>query len=705
MKKLFKRVSVLFAALMALSVSTVRPVEEVKAAEIVDTLDNAFTGVGSSTSYKDWSGKTGVSGAVYKGQSAGDSGTIQLRSKNSNSGIVTTTSGGIVSKVEVTWNSKTSAGRTLDIYGSDTAYSAASDLYNSTKQGKKLGSIVCGTSTSLTISDEYAYVGMRSNNNAMYLTNINITWTVPDAGGDDEPATDADLVTDGLKSVKKLINEFYGESIDVELPATDENGVNYTYGLSEHNENYYSIDEDGIFTTNPTNKLESAKLTITASKGEATEVAEITINSLQKNSTLTIADAVVAAKYFGGSYSVDKYYIVADIVQVYNTTYGNLYVNDGTTTSNFTVYGLYSADGKTRYDAMATKPIAGDTVKLYSVLGTYNGTAQMKDAWLTEHTINKTNEELIAMEETKFSLSFDYGLTYRTEESDSVPTEETVNFSEQGYENGKSVKDYSGESFRLAFASGGNTNASMYYDSGTAIRMYAKNTMTVSSDSTITKIVITFGSSDGSNSITVDTGTFTTNTWTGEANEVTFTIAGTSGNRRFAKLAVTTGSTSGTVEVLDKASFANVNLAFGASVDADLFEGYTSVNGGILLENAAKYTETTLAEAYKNGTFEGRKSSKENLTSADGFYTVGTVVEIINGLVNEENEKFLSYEFVAAAYFELVDAEGNVTTVVLEQKVYSVKSMVEYYNDNLSALGIEDENVIKALGAFEDYLA
>ena len=139
-----------------------------------DVLNRATTGV-TGTSYSDWSGKTVTSDAVYAGNSAGGYESIQLRS-NSNSGIVTTTSGGKVKKVTVAWNNNTAADRTLDVYGSNTAYTAASDLYNNDNQGTKLGSIVNGTSTELTITGDYPFIGLRSNSGAMYLTSISIDW-------------------------------------------------------------------------------------------------------------------------------------------------------------------------------------------------------------------------------------------------------------------------------------------------------------------------------------------------------------------------------------------------------------------------------------------------------------------------------------------------------------------------------------------------
>lgn len=152
---------------------------------VVDVLTRATTGV-TGTSYTAWSGKTSNSKAVYAGQSAGGNDAIQLRSNNNNSGVVTTTSGGKVKKIKVTWQSATSSGRTLDIYGKNTAYTAATDLYNTSTQGTKLGSIKYGTSTELEISGDYEYIGLRSNSGAMYLTEIEITWETNSGSGSGE---------------------------------------------------------------------------------------------------------------------------------------------------------------------------------------------------------------------------------------------------------------------------------------------------------------------------------------------------------------------------------------------------------------------------------------------------------------------------------------------------------------------------------------
>ncbi|MBO5960367.1 MAG: InlB B-repeat-containing protein, partial [Paludibacteraceae bacterium] len=145
--------------------------------QVTDVLNRDWTGV-SGTSSSTWSGKESTSGAVYRGTTAGGNESIQLRSTTSNndtqhSGIITTTSDGKSIKVEVTWHSNTHLGRTLDVYGKSSKYGNPNDLFG-VEQGTKIGSIVCGTSTELTISGDYEFIGLRSNSGAMYLEEITL---------------------------------------------------------------------------------------------------------------------------------------------------------------------------------------------------------------------------------------------------------------------------------------------------------------------------------------------------------------------------------------------------------------------------------------------------------------------------------------------------------------------------------------------------
>lgn len=140
----------------------------------------------NSTTYVDFTDVKVLSNAVYAGNSSYNNNGISLRATNP-SGIVSTTSGGKVKSVVVEWISNTASGRTIDVYGKNTAYSTAADLYNTTSQGTKIGSIIYGTSTELTISGDYQYIGLRSNDGALYVSSITISW---DASGSSEGGSD-----------------------------------------------------------------------------------------------------------------------------------------------------------------------------------------------------------------------------------------------------------------------------------------------------------------------------------------------------------------------------------------------------------------------------------------------------------------------------------------------------------------------------------
>ena len=116
---------------------------------------------------------------------------------------------------------------------------------------------------------------------------------------------------------------------------------------------------------------------------------------------------------------------------------------------------------------------------------------------------------------------------------------ETIDFSTLGYSNGQTIEAVNGTDFSVSFNKGTSSNSPAYYTSGTAIRVYGGGYFTVSSSKTISKIEITFGSSDGSNTITTDCGTYENGTWTGGSTSVKFSVGGSSGNRRIKAIAVT----------------------------------------------------------------------------------------------------------------------------------------------------------------------
>ena len=185
------------------------------AVEVTDVLNQALVG-NSGTSYSEYtvaSSKT-ESGAAYALQCAGDKSSIQLRSKNNNSGVVSTSSGGTLKKVVVTWNSGTVAARVLNIYAADEAFTIAG-LYG-TSAPTPVATMTCSEATdgvsTYTFETDYKYIAFRSADGAMYLTSIDITWeTGQAAAAVDKPIITAD-----------------GTTVTIEAGATGADAIYYT---------------------------------------------------------------------------------------------------------------------------------------------------------------------------------------------------------------------------------------------------------------------------------------------------------------------------------------------------------------------------------------------------------------------------------------------------------------------------------------------
>lgn len=170
------------------TVNIVDPNQQVYS-DVITAEDLAAT----DTHYTDFSGVTKTSGAVYAGNSANKNGSIQLRSDKSNSGIVATTSGGRISQIIITWDNSTANARQIDVYGNTNPYTSAAELYETsgnTNQGELIGSLAKGETT-LTIEGNYPYVGIRSNDGALYIKDITFVWEKVS-----EPTTGSFSITD-----------------------------------------------------------------------------------------------------------------------------------------------------------------------------------------------------------------------------------------------------------------------------------------------------------------------------------------------------------------------------------------------------------------------------------------------------------------------------------------------------------------------------
>lgn len=395
--------------------------------DVTDDLNLEFTGV-TGTSYTAWSGKTATSDAVYAGQSAGGNESIQLRSNNNNSGIVTTTSGGKVKSITVVWNSNTTDGRTLNIYGKNSAYSAATDLYNTSNQGKLLGTIVKGTSTSLTVSGDYKYIGIRSNSGALYLTSVSIEWEST-SSDDQRTVTTTTIDATGITNTNVHEGTQAGQlTASVTANGTAISGATVTWSSS--NPDVASVDANGNVTL-----VEAGTTTITASfAGDekqyqpSSDTYELTVTDIDpnapgtENNPYTVAQARAAIDAGTGVTGVYATGIVSEIVTAYNSQYGNITYNisaDGSTTSNqLQAYRgkSYNGDSFTSADDIQV----GDEVVIYGNLKKYSSTYEF-DTNNQLVSLKRSSKETVTLTFAETSFNVIPGSTFTAPELTITP--------------------------------------------------------------------------------------------------------------------------------------------------------------------------------------------------------------------------------------------------------------------------------------------
>ena len=243
---------------------------------VSDVLTKTMTGA-TGTSYVSWSDKpadTSNSDAIYAGNTAGGNSCIQLRSKNSDTGIITTTSGGKATKVTLAWytGGTTNNNRTVDIYGKNTAYTAVTDIYEASTQGTKIGSLTFTSSsdyeTELTINGDYEYIALRSYDGALYLTSITIDWQTGSSTTYWQTAPVCELIdVTGVTLNKNTLTVECGDEDDtLEATVAPATATDKTVTWSSSDATVATVDANGVVTAVAPG---TATITATATNGTA----------------------------------------------------------------------------------------------------------------------------------------------------------------------------------------------------------------------------------------------------------------------------------------------------------------------------------------------------------------------------------------------------------------------------------------------------
>lgn len=348
------------------TVNIVDPNQQVYS-DVITAEDLAAT---SSQKYEDFSGVTKTSGAVYAGNSAKKNGSIQLRSDKSNSGIVATTSGGRISQIIITWDSSTANARQIDVYGNTNPYTSAAELYETsgnTNQGELIGSLAKGETT-LTIEGNYPYVGIRSNDGALYIKDITFVWekvSEPTTGS--FSITDAGFATYYTDKAFVMPENVQGGIVTKANKETNQLTISYNYQPGTVVPAKTPIvlkGEKGDYTVNYTTSEETApagNMLYGADNVDADGMTSVEGTNV-KYYKLALGNDGKCGFYWGATdgaafeYTANRAFLAIDITDASQAPEGFSLDGDGSTTA---INGIMNGNG--------------DSQKIYTVTGVYAG--------------------------------------------------------------------------------------------------------------------------------------------------------------------------------------------------------------------------------------------------------------------------------------------------------------------------------------------
>lgn len=352
----------------------------------------------STKSYQKFATKTLSSGASYDGAAFIDSNNpkgIQIKAKKDTkgfyTGIITSASSGTIKSITINFNSANS--NTLGIYGKNTAYTTADDLFGSA--AGELIKNVDNSKTAVTITPDKAYkfIGFKSNKGTIYIDKITIVW-------EKAATTPATTTTFGTNS-GKTFTFTNGTLEDFTTPTATATKSDDNTDLSNLIE-YASSDADIVAVDSKTGEL-----TFTNTKfGKAIITATLPKTDTYQTST----DSYVVV-------NKDNHIATSLSFNGTDVTLTEGKTDAGTDFTGYTATEANNIDGTITYaasgDAVATvDPTTGAVTINPSVYGTTTITATFTPADPTQYsgstaTYQITNKKAVDLSEIVFDVSED----------------------------------------------------------------------------------------------------------------------------------------------------------------------------------------------------------------------------------------------------------------------------------------------------------
>lgn len=618
----------------------------------------------STKSYQKFATKILSSGASYDGAAFIDSNNpkgIQIRSKVDKglyTGIITSASGGTIKSITINFNSNNS--NALGIYGKNTAYTTADDLFGSAA-GELIKSVP-NSKTAVTITPDKAYkfIGFKSNKGTIYIDKITIVWEKASS----TPTTTTTFGTNSGKTFTFTNGKLEGFTAPKATATKSDDNTDLSKLIE-----YTSSDADIVTVDSKTGEL-----TFTNTKfGKATITATLPKTDTYQTSTDSYV-VVNKDNHTATSLSFNG----TDITLTEGKTDAGTDFTGYTATEANNIAGTitYAASG----DAVATvDPTTGAVTINATTYGTTTITATFTPADPTQYsgstaTYQITNKKAVDLSEITFNVSEDKS------NNSSQQTEDNLNKS--------IVKIYSTKAIL------GN---------GTDYRFY-KNSKTTFSLTDPTRVItsIKFIHSNTTDpNFTTDKNTYdkASGTWTGYEESVTFTNPGsviknvtqiivTTAEKKaapalsFAEATVTKELVAGTIDLqpitkpedLDASAitYASSDNAT-AKVEGNKIRLYKTGEVTITATSTATDKYAAGTASYKLIISDSRKDAalavKENpvkVKLGEGIYNLANNITCDNGL-NSETFKYTSSDNSYTITDNLIEFDKIGTTTITAQ--------------------------------------
>lgn len=253
--------------------------------------------------------------------------------------------------------------------------------------------------------------------------------------------------------------------------------------------------------------------------------------------------------------------------------------------------------------------------------------------------------------------------TIEVKEKSLAENEILIVASQQGLVNADDLGTYTDGIATVSFIKNNGTQPK-YYSSTSAFRVYCKNTFTIVGTKTIQKIEFEMNNTDknGTSTITSNVGSFNGTVWTGQANNITFTIGGDSGQRNIVSIKITYN-----LEAEEIVSLQSISLS--GTYKTEYFAGDTFTYEGLIV--IAHYSDETSKEVTPT-TVSSPTMSTAGQKTISVSYTEDEITRETTYLIN-----------VTAIATEYITLSGNYKTTFIQGEEYDSSGLriTEHYNN------------------------